>query len=607
MLGHALDANQGEVPIVQPDSMDPVGAETESLKDSLEPLLKRPSSLDDEESEKVQETAGPSSSQLYYPSCSYVYGPRPCHDVACAMIFVILVLASISIGIFSFVNHNSEYGLTDSALYNSSSGQCYFSYGYAKYEDFKHENSLERIMRIGKNLKGHRCLDLLKQGIIQMSSEERQVKSISGDIIVLVLVWTLAVTFVLTIPLICGLLWLLKAFAKQLVYACLPVFSLIFIFLNIFWFMACMDTFECQEAFPLAGRIALFLFVFVLCGIYAWIIYYKWYCVELTIKIMQTAAAALLRNWRLLLVLPSLTIALLIFVIPFILFLIYALMNGKIVAKSATYCEGDAATDCCKWRMDMWVPAYYALTIFTLLWSALVMAEAQVYTISGTIAQWYFTEATGSLVVGRIRFSLQNAFGPSFGTCCFSALIVSFVRIIGAAVDISQRTQNQRGCSFVIGCCCLKFILFAIEFLNKFTINFAAITGESYCVSARMSYGILKRNLLSPIFVDAISTHLLAGIVFALSTVYAVMLYAILRTATHLDGAVYYITVLVWIVLFILLFLFSRVLDKVIDTIYICYAIDKESGAVSKPEVHDVYLLLPVSHNQPPTLAIHQP
>lgn len=65
-------------------------------------------------------------------------------------------------------------------------------------------------------------------------------------------------------------------------------------------------------------------------------------------------------------------------------------------------------------------------------------------------------------------------------------------------------------------------MLVVIEFLNKFTINFAAITGESYCNSARMSYDLLKRNLLSPVFVEVISTRLLAGMAFVISVLYAI-------------------------------------------------------------------------------------
>ena len=42
---------------------------------------------------------------------------------------------------------------------------------------------------------------------------------------------------------------------------------------------------------------------------------------------------------------------------------------------------------------------------------------------------------------------------------------------------------------------------------------------------------------------------------------------------------------------------FVLVLDNVIDTIYVCYAIDRDKGDVCKQEVHEVYVMLPVSRN----------
>jgi hypothetical protein len=71
--------------------------------------------------------------------------------------------------------------------------------------------------------------------------------------------------------------------------------------------------------------------------------------------------------------------------------------------------------------------------------------------------------------------------------------------------------------------CCVNALLSAVDFLNKFTINFAAITGEAYCTSARMTYELLKRNLLSAVFVETVSTCLLAGIAFILSSIYAIV------------------------------------------------------------------------------------
>lgn len=63
----------------------------------------------------------------------------------------------------------------------------------------------------------------------------------------------------------------------------------------------------------------------------------------------------------------------------------------------------------------------------------------------------------------------------------------------------------------------------AFDFLNKFTITFAAITGEAYCTSAKMTYELLRRNLLSAVFVETVSTRILAAIVLVLSAIYAIV------------------------------------------------------------------------------------
>lgn len=110
----------------------------------------------------------------------------------------------------------------------------------------------------------------------------------------------------------------------------------------------------------------------------------NWYRVELTISIIGVASDALSRNLGLFVVLPCLTIALVVYYAPIIVFMVFARFNGKVVPK-----ESNGAYTCV-WKQDSWVPAYFALAILTMLWSATVMVETQVYVISGTIAQWYF-------------------------------------------------------------------------------------------------------------------------------------------------------------------------------------------------------------------------
>ena len=116
----------------------------------------------------------------------------------------------------------------------------------------------------------------------------------------------------------------------------------------------------------------------------------------------------------------------------------------------------------------------------------------------------------------------RNALGPSSGTVCLSGLLICAVHVVRAAVD-SARQEELQGIVNLMLRCCVNALLTAIDFLNKFTINFAAITGEAYCTSARMTYELLKRNLLSAVFVETVSSRILGGIVFVFSAIYAIV------------------------------------------------------------------------------------
>lgn len=87
---------------------------------------------------------------------------------------------------------------------------------------------------------------------------------------------------------------------------------------------------------------------------------------------------------------------------PIVVFMVFARFNGKIAVKNL---ESGYA---CVWKEDSWVPAYFALAILTMLWSAAAMVEAQVYVISGTIANWYFTK-DHETPKRSIRTSLRSA------------------------------------------------------------------------------------------------------------------------------------------------------------------------------------------------------
>ena len=101
---------------------------------------------------------------------------------------------------------------------------------------------------------------------------------------------------------------------------------------------------------------------------------------------------------------------------------------------------------------------------------------------------------------------------------CFSGLIVTIMRMLRTTANTSGSSQRQGIISILIRAC-LLWILNFVEFLTSFTSNFAAITGDSFCASANMTYKLLQRNFLSTIVVDVLATRLLLCIVLAFSVV----------------------------------------------------------------------------------------
>ncbi|CAB80528.1 putative protein [Arabidopsis thaliana] len=489
------------------------------------PLLSKPSTsaLDS------PRRSDPESDPTQFLQISYNFGPRTFKDIPFLLLFDLLVLSTFGFGIFSIFHRNNDYGNSSSFTYDFTSSSCVKNSTFTKISDGYYWAS---------------------------SSVMYGMVSSSDPVFEKDLIWTLVVTLILSVPFCFSVLLLLKHYTKQIVYACLPLFVLFPIFFNVYWFVACTLSSSCSDALPLAYRILVLVFVFLIIGIIVWIIVANWHRIDLTIQIISVASDALSKNLKLFVVLPLLTLG----------------FNGKFVPREL---DGQYF---CEWKEDSWVPAYYALAILTMIWSLAVMVEMQVYVISGAIAQWYFSKED-SIPKKCIRSSLRNAFGQSFGTICVSGLLICIVRVVRAIVDNAREENTQGIVNMVLRCCA------------------NALLGEAYCTSAKMTYELLRRNLLSAVFVETVSTRILTGIVFVLSAAYAVATWAVLRGVSNLGIDSYVVAVLAWVLLIVILAFFVHVLDDVIDTIYVCYAIDRDKGDVCKQEVHEVYVHLPISRS----------
>jgi hypothetical protein len=439
----------------------------------------------------------------------YNYGLRPYQDIAFSVIFVLMLLASIGFGIYGVVNSNPDYEWIESAHYEPDKGAC----SVPEHVQEQFGGGAWNQFWLHKNKK------LLLNSIVA--------QKVSGSAETAVSL-VIAITVVLSAPFALCMLWLLRKKTKELVYASLPVFILLPVALNVTWFVGCQRDVECRRNFDFSAQLSLFLFVLLVCGLMIYVIYSNWDRIQLTIRVVQTAAEALYQNLTLLFVLPLLSFALIGLCTPLATFMVYAYTNGKLVPNPDILnhpqmpCGRGTDHPCCVWEPAGWVVPYLYLSGFAILWAAMITAQVQVFTISGTVAQWYFGRGQFATGVAILR-SLGHALGPSFGTMCLAGLVVAFVRLVRSLMNKANAEQGQPGALTIFLQACLESILQAVEFLTKFTTNFAAITGESFCASAIMTWNLLKRNLLSTVLVEVISDKVLAVVMVALTLVYGII------------------------------------------------------------------------------------
>lgn len=379
----------------------------------------------------IASTSEVEEDQTQFLQISYNYGPRSVKDLPFLLLFCLLVLCTYGFGIFASVHRNPHRSQVSSFIYNTSSSSCSLirdlrspsSPNYPQWNLFRgslSESSTSNYRPTSSNASNSSFLVNLHAN----SSFTSEIPSSSDNPVSLnspkwafignfaslnsrnssllkSLIWTLVITLILSGPFVFFVLLLLKHYTKQIVYASIPFFVIVPSSINVYWFVACTVSSRCSESFPLAYRIFVLIFVFLMIGVIVWIFIVNWHRIELTVRIIGVASNALSRNLGLFGVLPGLILGLFVYYVPIVVFLIFSSRNGKIVPREE---HGEYF---CVWKQDRWVPAYYALAILTMLWSAAAMVEAQVYVISGTIAQWYFSKDDVSGPKHGIRSSLR--------------------------------------------------------------------------------------------------------------------------------------------------------------------------------------------------------
>merc|ERR1712159_963738 len=239
------------------------------------------------------------------------------------------------------------------------------------------------------------------------------------------------------------------------------------------------------------------------------------------------------------------------------------------------------SVDCCSWKLDSWVGAYYFLVCFAAIWAFSVALEFRMYVIGGVVSQWYFAPAGTTNFKGTTKTSVNNALGPSFGTICYGGFVITIIEMLKRAAE--KWLREIRG--NILVCClimCLDCIYALIEYISRFAMIQASMTGEAFCDAARTVSDLLSRNFLLAYGSYVFPQSILGFTVLVLSAFFGYNAYL-------LSSFGYDIGVLCFVVSYIVLNFFIMILLNVIDAVFVCYAVDKDRSAVNHPELHQVF------------------
>ncbi|KAH7622267.1 putative CTL-like protein [Nannochloris sp. 'desiccata'] len=315
--------------------------------------------------------------------------------------------------------------------------------------------------------------------------------------------------------------------------------------------------------------------------------------------LLSVAGHGLAANANLIGMTIALNIGSVFFVLPPLVGAILGFSVGDVVPnpmrenREACVDEFGVGVTCCAWQPRTGAMVYIGLAGLVAGWTMLALNQIWVYTVSGTVAQWYFSPP-GTSVTGNAARSFKHAITTSLGTNIFAGLILTITNLIKQQQQQDQQNGNFSFFGFIASCLASLY-----EYLTKFATVFAAISGDDLLTAGRRVTDLLMRSMLEAFattvwFPSAVMS--LASV--TLSALWGGAVWASYRYLHHPGGVeekypqsnAIVLGVLVGVVTFFVLSFLMNVLLSVLDSVFVCFAIDKDRQTVANAEMYEALL-----------------
>lgn len=263
------------------------------------------------------------------------------------------------------------------------------------------------------------------------------------------------------------------------------------------------------------------------------------------------------------------------------------------------------------------------------IWTTFVAKNIKLVVTATSVANWYFP-ASDQLENGAAA-GLKTAFTTSHGTACFAALITTLAETVRKTATGRWWWTNPWACVLKAMYCCFMTCL---EAITRYAMIVHVLTAKPFCDSVKDTYDLIKRRFCGALVVDSAGhdTLVLGAYVFSLAVgfsawawidsnhgwdtlghvptpdmewlVYVVLVfYAILSYypmvaifvvviaaqyvtgPVHGDVAPYTAPLAAIFVASISHIIFAYMAEIILDamnTVFICYAVEKDAGAAAQ-------------------------
>lgn len=273
-----------------------------------------------------------------------------------------------------------------------------------------------------------------------------------------------------------------------------------------------------------------------------------------------------------------------------------AVMNGEVVPSTAP----DAVSPCA-WAIHPAAGVYIFLSFCVMSWMFSLAQQINIFTIAGSISQWYFAP-NGTSTKGTTLRALGHALGPSFGSLSLSSLVLCAVNAARNTLDyLRRRSLFCALCSWPI-----QLLLTVLEKLTNFSTIRMAMSGEQFMSASKDVCTLLARHGLSTINLWWLPGFVLKTFAFVASLVWAAALTClVLLVAPKADpSTTAAVAIIACLPCFVVLLYVANVMLSIADTVFICWVMDLDQKKVTKLEVHEIFAIVPLSK---PGMAVENP